>query len=283
MTGLYTGNHMKKLSLLLTLALAVIFSAGCGSAQKEELRDAIKKKNMTMAAAILKEKPSLVNKTYQKGFTLLHMAAAEGNYEVCEFLLKNGANPDIMADGHVKPIHLALQNDAVYELLLKYGAKKDVFTYCGRGEVEKLSEMMKTERVPTYKWMGDSGERRTLMAIAVVCHRKDVLEFLLKQKFPINDDENGVYALQLAAGVQDSDIAELLLKNGANPDALDRSGNSAMHFAYRLGDEKMKEVLRKYSARSNIKNKLGKTPEDYGIMAEEDRKKAASASAAASK
>lgn len=270
---------MKIFYLLSLLLLTILLSSGCGFDKKDELRDAVKNNNLPMAAAILKEKPSLVDTTYQNGFTLLHMAVSDANYEVCELLLKNGANPEIMAAGHVKPIHLAFQNDKIYDLLIKYGAKKDVFTCCGRGETEELAELIKTEKVPVYKWMGSSDSRRTLMAIAVFCKRKDTLEFLLKQNFPVNDDENSVYALQLAAANGDTEIAEILLKNGANPDAMDRSGNTAMHFAYRLGDAKMKDLLLKYSAKTNIKNKLGKIPEDYGYLAEADKKKAASEAA----
>lgn len=61
-------------------------------------------------------------KTIIDGYSLLAMAVCAGNTEVTEVLLKKGADPNSLLVG--MPILGYAQNDEVYEVLIKYGAKK---------------------------------------------------------------------------------------------------------------------------------------------------------------
>ncbi|XP_076328121.1 ankyrin repeat domain-containing protein 22-like isoform X3 [Tachypleus tridentatus] len=63
-----------------------------------------------------------VNQQNKTGFTALHQSASKGNILLTDFLLKNGADPDITTNSGVLPVQLAASGDhrEVAELLAKY-------------------------------------------------------------------------------------------------------------------------------------------------------------------
>ncbi|EDV25511.1 uncharacterized protein TRIADDRAFT_23713 [Trichoplax adhaerens] len=68
--------------------------------------------------------------TDEHGATALHIACANGYYDVAEYLLKNGAKVDKKDKDGWEPIHAAAcwGQDGVLELLVKYGANVDAET-----------------------------------------------------------------------------------------------------------------------------------------------------------
>ena len=63
-----------------------------------------------------------------------------------------------------------------------------------------------------------------------------------------------------------SDIAEVLIQNGANIDKHDfKSGKTALHFAAMRGNQRVAEILLKKGAKVNIKDSYDeKTPLEIG-------------------
>lgn len=62
---------------------------------------------------------------------------------------------------------------------------------------------------------------------------------------------------------QRSDMLELLLKNGTDPDIADKNGYYPIHHAVKNKDVNSVKVFIKYGANSDVKDKQGKTALDY--------------------
>lgn len=62
------------------------------------------------------------------GYTPLHYAAGQGHTELCELLIRFGADPDALTENLDSPLHLAIKNGriGVVEVLLKYHARLDI-------------------------------------------------------------------------------------------------------------------------------------------------------------
>ena len=77
------------------------------------------------------------NRRYGKSnYTVLHEAARNGNYSICEIIIKHGASLNVVNDDNNSPLHLAIANGSmdVYKLLIYRGA--DVYT---RGKQNKTN------------------------------------------------------------------------------------------------------------------------------------------------
>lgn len=62
------------------------------------------------AVALLVEKGCDINATQAGGWTALHAASQNGDFEMAKVLLSNGANPNLRADNGQLPLDLALGN-----------------------------------------------------------------------------------------------------------------------------------------------------------------------------
>ena len=80
---------------------------------------------------LLKEKPYLLNEPQEKfGFTLLYKAVVNKNFNLCEFLLENSADPNLKNIYGETPLHQAIEieNNKIINLLLEKGADPNSFT-----------------------------------------------------------------------------------------------------------------------------------------------------------
>ncbi len=82
------------------------------------------------------------------------------------------------------------------------------------------------------------------------------------------DPERGGTPLLWAAVTGRAEAIELLIKRGADVNAVDRDGSTALHAAAFLGYDKAVDVLVRDGARLNAANKRGETPLDGAILDE---------------
>ena len=129
---------------------------------------------------LLKHGPDLEVITFEenKGLTTpLVLAAWEGSVESCRLLLDAGANPNTWASAE-SPLYTAAEHHAwdKVALLVKYGAKHDIFTACICGELETVKSQIVAYR-PLLERRSPK-RNRTPLEEATEHQQDQVVEFL---------------------------------------------------------------------------------------------------------
>ncbi len=138
-------------------------------------------------AAFLISQGASVNAEQQSGMTALHYVALGGSKEVAELLIANGARLDAKAQGDITPLHMAAQSGAkdVALLLIDHGADVNAEA------VQKLRPL----------------------DFAVFVGPRDMAKLLIdKGAGPSRQDD----LLFKACSLRDKDLAEFLIRKGAN-------------------------------------------------------------------
>ena len=78
-------------------------------------------------------------------------------------------------------------------------------------------------------------------------------------------DSNGNSYLLLSTMQQLISTTILLLKKGIKINSQNNEGNTALHYAYNFNNKPLISILKEYKADLNIKNKLGKIPEEIEL------------------
>jgi ankyrin repeat protein len=94
--------------------------------------------NAEVAALLLAHRDVNVDNTNVRGFTALHFAAKNGNFGVCQMLLRHGANPDALDSSGHTPAHFAAAYGwvSILQLLRSYDAD---FSLCSHWKTSVLS------------------------------------------------------------------------------------------------------------------------------------------------
>ena len=102
----------------------------------------------------------------------------------------------------------------------------------------------------------------TPLHCAAYMNRARTVELLLQQGADVNaQDQFGHTALMMVTLKQTVDVARLLLAAGANPNMQDCNGNTALHWAIHWGNqERLARELVAHGADFNLPNKKGITP-----------------------
>jgi hypothetical protein len=186
----------------------------------------------------------------------LREAAQEGDLKKVRSLLSEGAdiNAQSRADGNT-PLLLAIEEGHrdIWRHLLDAGARVDVATELGS----------------------------TAMHVAAGAGDIDALEALFKRRLSIDGkDRFGKTPLMEAAVQSPTETVEWLLDHGADPNATDKEGCTALHAAYigilmcdGEGEEEGQRtvaLLEKHGADPNLQDKMGRKPKDLLKQRDED-------------
>ncbi|RSL65837.1 hypothetical protein CEP54_004070 [Fusarium duplospermum] len=163
------------------------------------------------------------------GDDALQIAALFGFREIAEILLEQGADISGMNNDGKTPLHTAALKgyDSVAELLIQKGAKLDaVQPETGSTPMHLAAEMDQVAVMQVLHFYGaDIGsankEQMTPLLLAIEAGHIEAATFLIQQKVDINLAAANAEktALHLAIDQQNEHLMEILLQNGADPNA----------------------------------------------------------------
>jgi len=136
----------------------------------------------------------------------------------------------------------------------------DPFELSRTGDTKELKKLLrsKPEMVDTV-----SAEGYTLLILAAYHGHNETVAFLADKVSDIDRGSGYGTALMGAAVKGNTEVAEILLDNGANPNAQDAEGNTPLTFAAMFENEEMARLLVTRKADPTLKNKKGFSAADY--------------------
>lgn len=178
------------------------------------------------------------------GETVLHYAAKLGKVKVVKILLEHSANPNKVDVDQCTPLHrAAARKDSaeIVHMLLDNGADVSCINNVGRNSFELaessgnlaagalLKQLYIT--MPYWRHSGDCSYLHLAVRHSVPWLIKQVLAL----KVDVNArDKSGQTPLHLAATINRSDMASMLVDAGASVDALDDTGKTPLHIAAKI-------------------------------------------------
>ena len=201
--------------------------------------------------------------------TPLHIAASKGYRDIAKVLIDSGARVDAKDSKGAMPIDKAT-DDATRALLQPYSSKasmvKDYFVAVEKGELEKVEDFLKKGIDPNQREPRDDG----WIGAPALCiapgnkdHGRELAELLIKYGADVNIVRNDkISALHDAARNGRADITELLIKHGAEVNVRDNNvyKRTPLHEACEEGHVEVVNVLLKHGADVDATDKDGNTP-----------------------
>ena len=181
---------------------------------------------------ILKQDPGAINAQDDEGMTPLAGAVVQEQIGVVTFLLDHGADPNIPNKNGLTPLEHACGRDKANALVLAQLllAKGALVNATNAGTIEPLDWAITTDNLELVKLLLDHGA-------------------LIQESY-----------LATAADRGDTDIAETLIAAGADVNAKDKGGNTALHAAAWSGHEDIVKLLLSHGADPDPKRSDGLTP-----------------------
>jgi ankyrin repeat protein len=233
------------------------------------------------------------------GATALHLAATMGNQPVVEYLVSRGANVNAVAQ-KLTPLMDAVRSER-FEIALflrRNGAILDFVSAAALGKEEHVRQELaggKTGVPKETKYYAllaacQSGEAGIVALLlddgvplegikvweysvsplhhATRCNKENVAQLLIKRGADVNaPNQDGNGPLYEAVYHGHHQMVRLLLESGANINQADKYGETVLHYAAAPVEEDlaMLELLLKSGADPNAKTNNGKTPLDRAV------------------
>jgi len=208
------------------------------------LQNAIKKNDIEKVEQKISEGADI---NYQfNGRNALHAACDSKSPEMVKLILDAGVNVNDRRDKGegITTLQNAIRNYRVpfeiIEMLLDHGAKVNVVGPQGY--------------TPLQEAIMRSGDQAESLRIALL---------LINHGAKLDPEDESKSAVLRAAMHSRSDMLELFLKNGADPNKHTKDFKYPIHYAVSNKDVKSVQLLKQYKADLNVKDQAGKTALDY--------------------
>ncbi len=186
----------------------------------------------------------------QKGnSSVLHHYVIEGDIELVQFIIDNGANINVKDNNGMTPLDLA--SDGLAQLLKKHG-----------GETSEVLErkMMADDEFNDNR---PENELNTIFFESIIDENIEELKQCLENGVDINSiSEAGNAAIHEAVFTGNTNIINLLLFNGFDVNVKGSGGMTPLHHSADLGQKEIAILLLKNGAKINTYDDLKRTPLD---------------------
>lgn len=219
------------------------------------------------------------------GFTPLHLAISKGYLNIVESLVKNGANVNASSP-YGSPLHIVcesfyfpsinksirVKNAKIAKFLVKNGAQMEALNAEKKTPLQKACDNKFEEIVEVLLQEGASlkmkfHQRRSALHYVVGINNSRIMKLFLDQGLDPNvkdfrEETPLIYGSKSSAKGLSLDVIELLVEYGADIDAGDVNGVTALHIAAGFYNLKIVKYLLKLGANVNICTKNELTPLD---------------------
>ncbi|XP_048831258.1 ankyrin repeat and SOCS box protein 2-like [Brienomyrus brachyistius] len=211
---------------------------------------------------LLKARPELIDKRTLQEQTPVFLAVAGDHVTCVQWLLENGADPDISNKNKESPLYKACEreNAEVVDLLLRFGG--GVNQRCSQGWTA-LHEAACRNSVDICRILVQAGAKVdatntygvTPLFLAAQGGRLEALEFLIHNGADINGQAgDGATALYEACRNGHMDIVELLLTHNADANRPAKAGLLPLHVAAQHGHYEIVSLLIPVTSRTSVRN-----------------------------
>ncbi|MHC9543343.1 MAG: ankyrin repeat domain-containing protein [Vulcanimicrobiota bacterium] len=207
-----------------------------------------------------------INARTQNGkWTPLHMAVEEYKKEMVEFLLTQGANPDMKDESGETPLHLAADNDDIecVKMLIQHHANVNARDRC------QSAPLLSSHKLEVIDCLISAGadintraeDGNTALYFAACRGDREIFDYLISRGADIEIiNINGKSALHGAVEKGHCYETGILLAHGLNINKGDNSGSTPLHHAVKAGNSYMAEFLISRGAWVDSEDEHGKTP-----------------------
>lgn len=290
---------------MVTLLLKHGETLDCVNHELSPLLQAVFLKNLSMITLILRMGAS-INFGVENGkfFPPLHMAVVRGHFEIATFLIERGADVNVKDSIHCTALHLLLPhlktiqiensiNQSAFKLarlLLDKGAQVDIANKTG--DIPLLLAIILCEPKLVDLFLSTPINLNTLLTTkqATFLHiavspinpvspinktdywkrRCSIVQSLIEKGADVNKQAgDGRTSLHFAAESGCVKFVKLLLASKVDVNKLSENGKAALHYAAYNGSYKLVKLMLESGAEVNVRDIVGSTPLDFGIMENE--------------